>query len=205
MGFVLEYGSWYLPIKLEKAVEEDKEKATHFKYGCPDCKKSDLISKSFCLNCNKEIPFKVKLYDKEKEEVGSRDMWDFQEVDISEVVRNSVGFTTHYYIEKREDKKKPKASEIERWKQEREKIGKSLTLQDLYAYLVMESKAIRCKVVFNSKVNIGYIYPNRNLNALVFSVMDGNKKILLPKQPLFVSNEEVLKKIEELERLLARD
>lgn len=205
MGFVLEFKEWCLPISLEKALREDEERAVHFKYGCPECKGTDILNKPFCIRCNKEIPFKVRIYEKEKEEVGSRDMWDYEEVDISEVNRNAVGFEAHYYIQKRVDKKKPKASELDEWKKRQEKYGRSWTLQDLYAYLAMESKAVKCKIVFNGKINIGYIYPNRDLNALVLSVMDGNKRIVQPKEPIFSSNEEFVKAIEQLEKIFGRD
>ena len=175
MTFVLELEDYYIPVDLEASVKED-DNVKHFYYGCEFCKRNDtLVRKSFCSTCNKDVNA-IKIFpDVEKEAVGSRDMWDFKRILVGDVDIQRA-YNTLYV--KTGELKKPKASEIERWKKQVARIGKSKTLKDLFVDLVAHNQAIYCKVVMNGKKNDGWIMPNMKEVCLMIVIADGNKIML---------------------------
>lgn len=180
MPLTLEFENWYLPIKLEKTAIE-KPDIKHRFYGCVECQ-TETIRQSFCPKCNKET---TAILIGEKEEVGSRDLWDLSKVSLKEIF-NELGRITNVkdIIQSSFGKKKPKASEVAKWKEQQSKVGKSLTLSDLYKELKQTGKALQGKIVFNSKINECLIYPNVMRRTLQMLVLDGNTETIKPTEPI---------------------
>jgi len=172
MSLMLEMEDYYVPIDVEPSTREG-ESVKHFYYACESCKQRDtLVRKFFCSACNKEVST-TKIYPEgEKESVGSRDMWDFKRVPMNDVDDARV-YRTMYV--KTGEVNKPKARDIERWKAQIQRIGKSKTLKDLFIDLVTHNQAVFCKFVMNGKKNEGWIKPDMKEINLLLVVADGNK------------------------------
>jgi hypothetical protein len=183
VGFTIEFEDYRIPITLEQTVEE-KEGVKHFYYGCSSCD-SKIERKPFCPVCNKETTT-VKVYpDGEPDEVGSRDMWDYTRVPLSDVELERVSSWRYIYTTKASKKKKLKASEIAKMK----KLGKTDeqrgTTKDLYIDLGSKRQAIKCNVVFQGRINEAWIMPYPFLNkrkCLVMGIANGNKQAVNPTE-----------------------
>lgn len=181
MGFTIEFEDYYIPISLEKTTKE-REGIKHFYYGCINCNEK-VINLKYCPKCLKETTTKKIYPDGEPEEVGSRDIWDFKRVSISDIDFERI--TSWKYLKFKENKKKPKASEIAKWKEQLEKIGKSKGLRDLYLDLILNRNAIRFKIVLNGKINDGWIFPYPLImkkKCLIMGIADGNMVSLPPPE-----------------------
>ena len=180
MGFVLNYGGYYIPIDLQPATKE-REDITHFYYGCKVCGSGgkDLVRKTFCNKCGKDVDVKKFYPEGKKQVVGSKDMWDFVRVPSNDV--DILRIYSSYNISKGEIKK-PKASEIEKWKEEIARMGKSRTLKDLFVELTAKAEVIRCKVVFSGRKNDCWVIPNAKNLCLTLLVADGNRRRVNPKE-----------------------
>jgi len=177
-NFTIEMEDYYLPIQTEKSTKE-RANVVHRYYGCVECD-TPTEKKNFCPKCEKEVGTHLV---GEKEEVGSRDMWDYRRVPMTNVDIQRVYSWDN--IKSGNITKKPKASEIAKHKEQMSKIGKSKTLKDLYVDLIIHREVLECNVVFNGRQNKAWIMPypfmNRQKNLLL-AVANGNLEVIEPTE-----------------------
>jgi hypothetical protein len=183
MGFVLEFEDYYVPIELDATVRA-KDSIKSFYYGCKDCK-GKVVSTSFCPTCNKET-CKAKIFPEgNPEEVGGKDLWDFKRVTANSIDIARVNTWKYLRVSERTKAKKPKASEIAKWKEQVARFGKSKTLRDLFLDLALNNEAIECKIVFTGKVNDAWILPYpfySKFKCLIVAIADGNTETVNPTE-----------------------
>ena len=183
VGFIIEFEEYRLPITLEQTVEE-KEDVKHFFYGCSDCS-SKIERKPFCPVCNKDTSTSKIFPDGKPDDVGTRDMWDYERVDLSDVELERVSSWRYIYTSKAKDNKKMKASEIAKLKKNGKTDISLGTTKDLYMDLGTNQQAIKCNVVFQGRINEAWIMPYPFLNkrkCLVMGIANGNMKAVNPTE-----------------------
>lgn len=196
MALIVDFEQYYIPIKLNMTTQE-KPDVKHFYWGCENCE--GVVTRQYnCGKC-KKIVFVKRVYPQgEKEEVGSRDLWDLKRVPLDSVDLVSIDKWKWLVGGKL---KKPKASEVEKMNKYRTGIEKqktSLGLKELYYDLAINRQALKGKIVLNSKKNEVIIFPYpfiKQYQTLIFAITDGNRAVVSPEEQYPILEKE---KIEEL-------
>ena len=185
------YKGYFIPIRLLNVTKE-KPNITHFFYGSSCCN-SEVTKEFKCQKCSKDC-LTVKVYPNgEKEFTGSRDLWDLQEIDLKQAQLENILIESWKYIEQTE-MRKPLAREVEKMKQYFEDIKKLKSgnqLETLFTDLMNNRKALKGKIVLNSKLNSIYIMPFLTMDlkgTLIAGITDGNKELTEPKNKFEIPN-----------------
>lgn len=182
-NFVIELEDYHIPIQTEKSTRE-KANVSHRYFGCSECD-TPTEKKNFCPKCSKEVGIHLV---GEKEDVGSRDMWDYKRVPTSNIDIQRVYAWDN--IKSNLVKKKLKASEIAKQKEN------SKTLKELYMDLLINRQVLECNVVFNGRKNTAWIMPYPFLNRqknLVLAIANGNLEVIEPTEMFEEVFEEAIK------------
>lgn len=185
MSLVFQSEQYYIPIKLINSTKE-KTGVKHGFYVCEKCQKPELTK--FCSNCKSETNA-ILFYPETKEDVGSRDLWDIVRINLNELKENEI--TKYNWIEEAEIKK-PKASEMEKFRETKEKVGKSPDLKDLFYDMVNSKTVFKGKIVLRGKVNEIYFKPAiyNGFATIEAGITDGNKETVEPKLKIELKKKE---------------
>lgn len=184
MSLIIEFEKYYLPVRLSM-VSTEKEGIVHSYIGCVNHKTPISEMEKICEKCKAENVSSTvgKIYPEgySKEEVGSRDMWGFERVGLSDIPLHLI--TNWKWLEVA-TVKKPKASELARFKDTQAKMGKSPTLKDLFEDLGGSRTVLKGKIVLLGKINECFIIPYRfnGYTTVAMGIADGNKVSIEPKE-----------------------
>jgi hypothetical protein len=150
-SLMLEYGNYYIPIKLTKLTKEVQSPPS-YEDRCVVCATPKREMSDYCPKCSKTTEL-VRVW--LKEDTGSRDMWDFKEQGFQEAIKNLPRVDSWYVIEKHP---KPKLTA-------RDKMAmaqKSSDLTALFAELAESRSVLKCLFVFRSRglLREAYILPS---------------------------------------------
>jgi hypothetical protein len=206
MGLTIDFEEYYIPIELDMTTKE-RDDVKHFFYGCENCGNS-VVSTKFCPKCNKEVSTKKIYPNGENEEVGSKDIWDFKRVPIDDLEIQRITTWKYVRLSEKALTKKPKASEIAKYKEQVAKFGNSKTLKDLFLDIGLKRQALECKIVFTGKINDGWLIPYpffRKHKCLILAVADGNMVSVNPKEEYKPIESEITIKTGKAETILSDD
>ena len=192
------FENYNLTFSLNMAVQE-REGVKHFFYGCGECD-GKIERHKYCPSCQKTVDTKKVWKDGEPEEVGSRDCWveeDDGRIPFSDIELQRI---TNWKWVAPVRAKKMKASEVRKLKKlgVDPKAGSNslLELRRLFVDLAKNKQALKTKIVFQGKINDGFIIPYpffKKHKALIMGIADGNKESIDPKEELFVEQKVAVK------------
>lgn len=149
---VLEWGNFYIPIKLENLTQEVKSKDKTYEDVCvkDGTPKREMVM--WCPKCQATTETVRKWL---KEDVGTKDIWDFEQVSYQQAIADIPRFDKWIVVE---ENAKMKLSA----KDKMTMAKKSSKLSELFGELAMTRTVLKCLYVARSRgvIREAYILPS---------------------------------------------